>query len=456
MSTLVDTAAGAKPDSVPPVPEGGASTRVWGTRTSWFRTWGFPLALIVVCPPLTVILWMLTVHFGGSVGTFITEITTADFLALLPAPSLKAFAIFATWAAVQLVLLKVLPGSEHLGPPTPMGNRPKYKNNGVLAFFATHALWYVAAYPLHLFSPTIVYDNFGSITITLSIFALLFCGFLYWKGVYFPSSSDASRKGNLIWDYYWGVELHPTMFGTSLKQWFNCRISMMGWSIILFSFLAKQYETYGYVSNSMIVSVAIQVAYIFKFFVWETGYFNSLDIMHDRFGFYICWGVTAWLPVVYTLVGLYLVNHPIELSPLAAIAILALGIGSIWMNYAADAQRQRVRATNGETTVWGKKPEMMRAEYETGDGEKRSSLLLLSGYWGISRHFHYVPEILLSLAWTLPALFGHVIPYFYVLYLTILLVDRAGRDEVRCGQKYGTYWEQYCARVRYKIIPGVY
>lgn len=430
--------------------------RVWGTRTSWFRTWGFPLALIVVCPPLTVVLWMITVHFHGSVLEFVRGIDAARFASLMPMPSLTAAAIFGVWALVQLVLLRWLPGKDHLGPPTPMGNRPLYKGNGVLAFFVTHALWYVAAYPLHLFSPTIVYDHFGELTITLSLFALLFCGFLYWKGVNHPSSSDASRKGNLIWDYYWGVELHPTMFGTSLKQWFNCRISMMGWSIILFSFLAKQQALYGHVSTSMWVSVAIQVAYILKFFVWETGYFNSLDIMHDRFGFYICWGVTAWLPVVYTLVGLYLVNHPIELSPLASVGILALGLGSIWMNYAADAQRQRVRATNGETTVWGRKPAILRATYETGDGEKRESLLLLSGYWGLARHFHYVPELLLSLAWTLPAGFSSIVPYFYVVYLTILLVDRAGRDEVRCGQKYGDYWTAYCERVRFRILPGVY
>jgi 7-dehydrocholesterol reductase len=150
------------------------------------------------------------------------------------------------------------------------------------------------------------------------------------------------------------------------------------------------------------------------------------------------------------------VQHPIELSLPVAAAIVALGVGSIWMNYAADAQRQRVRATNGEAKVWGKKPEIIRAEYETGDGEVRQSILLVSGYWKIARHFHYVPEILLSLAWTLPALFSNVLPYFYVVYLTILLVDRSGRDDVRCRQKYGEYWTQYCAKVPYKIIPGLY
>ncbi len=428
----------------------------WGVRDSWFRTWGFPLVLITVCPPLTIVLWMIATVYNGSITEFVTSVTWTDFSAHFPMPSLTAVKIIGVWAALQLALLRLLPGAVHLGPVTPMGNRPAYKLNGVAAFVATHVILYVAAYPLELFSPTIVYDHFGSILITLSAFALAFCAFLFAKGVHAPSTTDASRSGNLIFDYYWGVELHPRLFGVNLKQLFNCRLAMMGWSVILLSFAAKQHALYGSVSNAMAISVGLQIVYILKFFVWEGGYFNSLDIMHDRFGFYICWGVTAWLPLVYPLVGLYLVQHPYDLHPVAAVGIVALGLGSIWLNYAADAQRQRVRATDGAAKVWGRTPEILRAEYTTGDGETRQSLLLVSGWWGVARHFHYVPEIMLSLAWTLPAGFGALLPYFYVVYLTILLVDRAGRDDVRCRQKYGAWWTEYCARVPNKIIPGVY
>lgn len=430
--------------------------RIWGTRKSWFRSSAFPLFLILACPPTTVLLWIVTVGYSGSFTEFARHLSWHDLVARIPSPSLTAAAILGAWMALQLVLLKVLPGKLHYGPFTPMGNRPAYKLNGVLTFIVTHALLYVAAYPLGLFSPTIVYDHFGSILVTLSSFALLFCAFLYVKGIVAPSTTDASRSGNLIFDYYWGVELHPRLFGVNLKQLFNCRFAMMGWSVILFSFAAKQQALYGHVSTAMAISVGLQVAYIFKFFVWEGGYFNSLDIMHDRFGFYICWGVTAWLPVVYTLVGLYLVAHPRDLSLPVSIGIVALGAASLWINYAADAQRQRVRASDGKANVWGKAPDLIRATYTTGDGEERTSLLLVSGWWSVARHLHYVPEILLALAWTLPSGFGNLLPYFYVVYLTILLVDRAGRDDLRCRQKYGTYWIEYCRRVPSKIIPGIY
>ena len=34
----------------------------------------------------------------------------------------------------------------------------------------------------------------------------------------------------------------------------------------------------------MIVCVVTQLIYLTKFFLWETGYLCTLDIIHDRFG----------------------------------------------------------------------------------------------------------------------------------------------------------------------------
>jgi 7-dehydrocholesterol reductase len=93
-------------------------------------------------------------------------------------------------------------------------------------------------------------------------------------------------------------------------------------------------------SNSMAISVFLQVVYIIKFFYWESGYFGTLDIMHDRFGYYIYWGVTCYLPSMYTLTVYYLVNHPINLSVAYAAFIVIFGLLSIYVNWAADDQRQ--------------------------------------------------------------------------------------------------------------------
>lgn len=50
----------------------------------------------------------------------------------------------------------------------------------------------------------------------------------------------------------------------------------------------------------------------------------------------------------------------------------------------------------------------------------------------------------------------HLLPYFYFLYFTALLVHREDRDERQCRQKYGLAWHEYCRRVPYRIVPYVY
>ncbi|MGD0750759.1 MAG: 7-dehydrocholesterol reductase [Anaerolineales bacterium] len=419
-----------------------------------------PLFIILLTPPAAIIFWIVCTFepFNGSLAPLLSAAGWQSVEAHWPWPSWGAGAIILIFVAVEVILLQGLPGKVFEGSITPSGNRPRYKLNGVPAWFISLALFLGCSFGLHFFNAGIVWDHFGEILATLVLFALVFYLFLYFKGRYWPSSADHSLSGNFIWDYYWGVELHPTLFGVDLKQLINCRFSMMGWAVIVCSFAAKQAELDpgGHVSNTMLVSVGITLIYLLRFFWWESGYFTSLDVMHDRFGYYICWGVVAWVPAVYTLTAQYLVLRPNNLTwPLAA-SIFVLGVGAVVVNYAVDAQRQRVRATNGATRVWGRPPELIYASFTTADGIEHENILLASGWWGLARHFHYVPEIILALAWSLPAGFSHFLPYFYVVYLAILLVDRAGRDDWRCRRKYGAAWEEYCRRVPWKIIPGVY
>ena len=139
----------------------------------------------------------------------------------------------------------------------------------------------------------------------------------------------------------------------------------------------------------------------------------------------------------------------------AAAALGVLGLLSIWINYDADRQRMEVRAKHPRVTVWGARPVVVAAPYVTEAGEQRSSILLASGWWGLASHFHYVPEVAAALFWSLPAGFESAMPYLYVAFLAVLLLDRAYRDDARCAAKYGEAWKKYRALVPYKIVPGV-
>lgn len=349
------------------------------------RTVFGPLFLMTVTPSLVILVYLINKDFGGSILAFLGACEKQGFFHLLFstwAPlffgSKAAWSIILSFALSQILFMKLLPGKPFQGPITPKGNIPVYKANGFLAFSVTMVSFLVASVYLKLFSPTIIYDNFGHILGALNVFSLLFCLGLYLKGKYMPSSTDSGCSGNFIFDYYWGTELYPRVFGIDIKMFTNCRFGMMSWSLIVLSFAFKQ-ASLGTLSDSMIVSCALQIIYCAKFFYWETGYLRSLDIMHDRAGYYICWGCLVWVPAIYTSCAQYFVLNPIHLGTPVALAIFALGIAGIVVNYLADRQRQMVRATNGDCLVFGKKPKLIPVSYVTEKGKKRKQFFLHLG-----------------------------------------------------------------------------
>jgi len=416
-----------------------------------------PALLLLCSPPFTVLTIVTCQAFGGDLLAALAALfkSPASLWAVFPSPSWWAVGVLGGYAAAQYALLKLLPGRKFVAQLTPMGNRPTYVLNGVAAYVINLAVVFSAGYT-GLLQPGVVYDRYGEILATVNIIACILVVVLYVKCRMAPQNTDSAVTGNLVWDLYWGTELHPEFAGVSLKQYVNCRLGMMAWADVVLCFSFAQAERHGGLSNGMAVSTAIQLLYIYKFFVWEAGYFNSIDITHDKFGFLICWGCLCWVPSVYTLPSMYMASRPMDLSVVAAASVLALGVASVAANYDADGQRQRVRATNGKTTVWGKPPVLVHAKYTTGDGKQHNNLLLASGWWGRARHVNYLSELMLALAWSLPGGFEHVTPYVYVVFLTVLLVDRAERDDLRCRAKYGAYWTDYCARVPYSIVPYVY
>lgn len=421
---------------------------------SWIRSILGPLVLIILCPPLVMLVGYTNVSLDGSVAKLFSLFANEG---LFPAiyniwrpcffGTPEAWRILAVFIGSQLLLMKLLPGKEVQGLATSSGNAPVYKANGTSSFLCTLGLFYLGSSVFGLFSPGIIHDNFGGLLGALNVFSLFFCVFLYLRGRF----KSSGAKGNAI------IKCEPwsRIFGWDVRMFTSCRFGMMGWGLILLSFACKQSQLHG-ISDSMLVAVSLQLLYITKFFWWEAGYLRSMDIMYDRAGFFICWGSMVWLPAIYTSPTLFLVHHPNHLGIGTSIAIFVAGSICIFINYLADRQRHFVRLSNGKCTIWMKKPDLIFANYKTEWGEEKQSLLLASGWWGISRHFHYLPEILAAFFWSLPALFGYYLPWFYLTFLIILLVDRSYRQEKRCAMKYGQDWQQYCEQVPFRLIPYLY
>ena len=87
------------------------------------------------------------------------------------------------------------------------------------------------------------------------------------------------------------------------------------------------------------------------------------------------------------------------------------------------------------------------------DGERT---LLVNGFWGLSRHINYLGEVLMATGIALSVGYPDMIGPGCILYYVALLFPRERDDDRRCAAKYGALWQEYTARVKYRIIPFIY
>mmetsp|Transcript_65739 Transcript_65739/g.148337 ORF Transcript_65739/g.148337 Transcript_65739/m.148337 type:complete len:503 (+) Transcript_65739:49-1557(+) len=390
-------------------------------------------------------------------------------LASIVAPTWPAVQFLLVFNAVALVLEQGLPGKVETGPETLTGHVPKYVNNALSHCFVFTLLFYALSdmSPISgfdgLYSFGCFFDIFPAMMTSLSLFGFALCFFLYYKGLNFPSTEDCGSSGSFLKDFTWGTELYPRVFGIDIKRFINCRFSMTYWMLAGASFTYSSYKRHGQVDWGLALGSLSQFLYLVKFFEWEMGYMRSIDIIVDRAGWEIQWGCLCWVPAVYTFHSRFLVLHPSGLSAAEAGAIFAVGFSGVLLNYWADTQRKTFRESEGDCLIWGQRPKYVKATYtvtdpETGLVEERESLLLASGFWGVARHFHYVFELTAAWSWCLlanPSKNGAA-PLLYAVFLTILLLHRAKRDEKKCSLKYGKHYAKYSKLVPYLVIPGIY
>lgn len=343
---------------------------------------------------------------------------------------------------------------------------------------------------------TFLWDNYLQVITANLLISTVLAGFVYAMSFSVPAPggqnpelrqlAPGGHTGNFIYDFFIGRELNPRVRlpipfvseasrVVDIKAWFELRPGLLGWIILDLSNIARQYRTYGYITDSVILITVFQAFYVLDGLYMEPALLTTMDIIMDGFGFMLSFGDLVWVPFLYSFQTRYLAMFPLELG-IQGIA-LVLGVTAIGYSIFRGANNQKNRfRTNPDD------PRVKHLKYiTTATGSK----LITSGWWGYARHINYLGDWVMSWAYCLPTGvagyvmiesvnpatgatqrqamqtpevrgWGIIFTYFFMLYFGILLIHREIRDEEKCEKKYGADWKRYTSLVRSRIVPGIY
>lgn len=402
------------------------------------------------------------------------------------------------------VLFRVLPGAVSDGVELSSGGRLKYKFNTLSSTLFTLAIALAgtvaqgAEFPLWTFMT----DNYLQLLTTNILISMALATYVYVLSFSVPKPADrkpgdlrelaaGGNSGNLMYDWFIGRELNPRvtlpLLGEfDIKSFMELRPGMLGWMLFNFAFAAKQYRTFGFVTDSIIFISAVQALYVLDSQVMEPSILTTIDITTDGFGMMLSFGDLVWVPFLYSTQTRYLSTHPVSLGWVGVAVMSALLLTGFSIFRLANNQKNNFRTNPNDPRV----AHLKYIETKTG------SRLIVSGWWGLARHINYMGDWIQAWPYSLPSGFagyailaadsagaaaaiasgeqvflradgqvvlsgaakgfGMIFTYFYVLYFAILLIHRDMRDGEKCARKYGEDWEKYKKIVRWHIVPGVY
>lgn len=357
-----------------------------------------------------------------------------------------AYTLFVVWFLFQVLLYVAPLGRTVYGTLVRDGSRLTYKMNGLYAFVISHLVFAVGYFYFRI-PVTFVYDKFLALACAGFVFSFALAVYFYAKS--FKKGALLALGGNsgyIIYDWFMGRELNPRFWSFDWKVFCEMRPGLIGWVLINYCMMAKQYEIYGTVTASMFLVCAFQAWYILDSFLFEDAILTTMDVVHDGFGFMLAFGDLCWVPFTYSLQARFLVDYPTDLAPLAVVCIVLLNTLGYVIFRGSNSQKNQFRCNPNHPSV---------CHLETLQ-TRRGTKLIVSGWWGWCRHPNYVGDLIMALSWSLPCGFCFVLPYFYVIHFAVLLIHRQLRDEHHCKAKYGNDWDRFCQRVKWRLIPGLY
>ncbi|MBC8070383.1 MAG: ergosterol biosynthesis protein [Deltaproteobacteria bacterium] len=358
--------------------------------------------------------------------------------------NIDAIGFFAPWLiyAAVLVLHLLLPAQRVRGYVCDAAGVPlAYRLNGLPVLLVVLGLWWFAG-SYELIARSWLWEHrwaalAGAVTL----------GLVFTFAIVLPA---APRRGWLA-DLYLGRLENPRVLGGRLDlKMFLYQVGATMLALNLASFAAHHVLRFGdAASPGVLLHVALFGFFLLDYLFFERVHLYTYDLFAERVGFKLGWGCLAFYPYFYAAPLWSTADRPDPGTPTWLLASYTAIFFAGWMlARGANLQKFFFKLDRRHRFLGVLAPETVADDHHA---------LLCNGFWGVSRHVNYLGELLMAsglalvLGWP-----GAIGPWLYPIYYLVLLVPRERDDHRRCAAKYGALWDRYCAKVRWRIVPGIY
>eukprot|EP00933_Yihiella_yeosuensis_P009582 TRINITY_DN115569_c0_g1_i1.p1 TRINITY_DN115569_c0_g1~~TRINITY_DN115569_c0_g1_i1.p1 ORF type:complete len:444 (+),score=64.31 TRINITY_DN115569_c0_g1_i1:86-1417(+) len=398
-------------------------------------------------------------EFGGLIGTICIFIGSHALLFYMtsslygkdPAifyPTKTSIAFFLCYHASQVLLARFMPGV------LVKTNGLDYHCNGYLSFWATLAV----VGGLH-------YQGIFEITTLVKEFPAFLTTAMILGDIYSVIVHCCYAKGwELVnfYEFFIGIGVHPRLGEVvDVKMVAETRVSWTLLFLISCASWVKSYQDTGTWLQPCAFMVLAHLLYGNACAKGEHFIPYTWDITTEKFGWMLCWWNLAGVPLLYCYQSLYLAKHGwnLLLPPYPGVYYGVLAVALViayWLwdecNYQKCYFKAEQRGTLIRRDLFPTFRHVEKPKYIKSD----KGVLLIDGWYGKARKFHYTCDTAMALLWGLSCGFNSLLPYVYFFFFVAMITHRASRDEARCKEKYGATWDKYLKAVPYRFIPGVW
>ena len=320
------------------------------------------------------------------------------------------------------------------------GEVAKYRLNGRYVLAASVLLWFLLGY-LRVVPYTWLYETrwlglIGACVIGVgyTLFVVLrvpSTGKSFGADLWFGRSKDPQVKDGLIDAKVWLY-----LVGAVMLQ------------LNVLSLAAFHIQNVDSINPGFLLGCAMLTWFCVEYLIFERIHLWTYDFIAERVGFKLGFGCLAFYPYFYAVALWFTAALPNPGLPVwLTVAFGVLFLCGWVLTRGANMQKFYFKTAPSRKFLW-------ITPQSITDGK---NTLLVNGFWGASRHINYLGEIIQAVAIALAAgYFGVWMVWLYPIYYVGLFISRQLDDDKICRAKYGELWDEYTAKVKYRIVPGIY